>query len=240
MHVVLIHGGAHGAWCWDGVRGHLAERGIASTSHDLPGSGADATPRNEVTLTSYIAATNKVVDAIDDEIVLVGHSLAGMTMPAVAAAQPAKVRRMIFLAALLTRTGEFGIGAIPEDRRASYYALAASSSDNSLLPDFPTARERFFASLPEAAARACYNKLTPQPFGPDLQPQPVGIDATAVPRDYILLQQDMTFPPLHARKFAALAGVDPVVRVGDHCWMLTAPRDCATTIADLSRSSASL
>ena len=100
---VLVHGAAHGAWCWERVVPVLAaadavDRVIAV---DLPGHGAqrDVKPQDRITLGDYVDA---VVDAITGadlhDVVLVGHSLGGITVTEVAHAVPDRLRHLVYLA----------------------------------------------------------------------------------------------------------------------------------------------
>lgn len=234
-HVLLVHGGGHGAWCWVDVQRYLDGAGIASTAIDLPGSGSDTASRSEVALGSYVGATIAQVDAIDDDVLLVGHSIAGLTLPAVTAARPDRIRHVMYIAALITDSGGRGIDSIPADRRPSYFELAKRSPDNSFLPSFKAAWDRFFPSLAQDQARECYAKLTPQPLGPYLDPNPVDVAHMDTPRSYLLLEDDRTFPVPLAREFARRASVEPIIRRGDHCWMLTDPHACANAIAEVAR-----
>jgi alpha-beta hydrolase superfamily lysophospholipase len=52
---MLIHGALHGAWCWERVIPLLRSSGHAAIAPDLPGHGADRTPRAAVTLAHYVA-----------------------------------------------------------------------------------------------------------------------------------------------------------------------------------------
>ena len=90
--VVLVHGGGHGAWCWTPTLGHMQSEVLAV---DLPpkevrgGPGRHDQPPELLTLTvSDFAAS--VLDDVDaagyDRFVLVGHSMAGLTIPEVAPA----------------------------------------------------------------------------------------------------------------------------------------------------------
>jgi len=230
--VLLIHGGGHGAWCWSDVQRYLDGAGIASSAFDLPGAGADSSPRVGIDLADYIDATIAQIDAIDDDVVLVGHSIAGLTLPAVTAARPERIAHVLYIAALITEPGERGIDSIPADRRPSYFQMAERSGEYSLLPPFPAAWERFFPSLDEPQARSCYERLTPQPLQPYLDPNPVDARRSQVPRSYLLLEDDRTFPAPLARTFAQRAGIEPIVRRGDHCWMLTDPHACANAISN--------
>jgi len=235
-HVLLVHGGGHGAWCWADVQRYLRNEGVDSTAFDLPGSGEDLTPRADLDLDDYIATCIGHIDAIDDDVTLVGHSLAGLTFPGVIAQRSARIGHAVFIAALVTSRGERGIDSIPIDRRPGYYEMAEQSPDNSLLPSFDAAWDRFFPSLDEHRARVVYERLTPQPLGPYLQANPVEPSELNVPCSYIVLEEDRTFPVPLAREFAQELGVDPIIRPGDHCWMITDPQGCANAIVELAHS----
>lgn len=231
-HLLLVHGGSHGAWCWDAAAEELAARGRGATAFDLPGCGVDPTARRGLRLDDSIEAAVAQVDRLPDpQITLVAHSIGGMILPAVAVARPRRVTGLVFLAAVVLRGGERGIDTIPEDRRGSYFTMAAASGDNTLMLDFASAWARFFQTLPEAQARQVYARLTPQPFGPYLQEAPVGIEDVAVPRRYLRCTEDLTFPAATAGGFAARAAAAPEALVADHCAMITAPALVAAALA---------
>ena len=88
--VVLVHGGGHGAWCWEPTIEHLASDVLAV---DLPpksirgGDGRFDRPPELLTLTVSDFAESVLADvdaAGYDRFVLVGHSMAGLTIPEVA------------------------------------------------------------------------------------------------------------------------------------------------------------
>ena len=93
----LVHGGGLGAWCWEPLLSELKERDHRAATVDLPleDQSAGATHSAEAVL--------KAFDGIDD-LILVGHSLAGLIIPLVAAQRP--VKRLIFIHALLPRPGQ--------------------------------------------------------------------------------------------------------------------------------------
>jgi pimeloyl-ACP methyl ester carboxylesterase len=92
----FVHGAWHGAWCWDLVASRLRELGHEAVAVDLPiedpQAGADAYAEVVlVALSDY------------DDVVLVGHSLGGLTVPVVARRRP--VRRMVLVTPLLPTPG---------------------------------------------------------------------------------------------------------------------------------------
>lgn len=75
----------------------LHERNIATTAPDLPMSNVAAGARDWAEV--VVAALSQ----IEDEVIVVGHSMAGLALPVIAAMRP--VARMIFVAAWLPAPG---------------------------------------------------------------------------------------------------------------------------------------
>jgi len=73
--LVLVHGGSFAASCWDLV---VEQLGGPALAVDLPGRGTHPAPLATVTIETAAASVAADVDAAGfDDIVLVGHSLAG-------------------------------------------------------------------------------------------------------------------------------------------------------------------
>ena len=83
---VLVHGGAHGAWCWERMIPHLRGDAIAL---DLPGRGSKPAALESVTADDWADSVAKEITDRDlNAVILVGHSLAGITLPRVAERVP--------------------------------------------------------------------------------------------------------------------------------------------------------
>ena len=102
MDIALVHGSYHGAWCWDLLRPELERLGHRVITVDLaisdPSLGAADYAK---TVSDALAPRTKPI--------LVGHSMAGLVIPLVAARRP--VRRPVFLAAFLPAPGVGATGA---------------------------------------------------------------------------------------------------------------------------------
>src|SRR5919198_2137825 len=102
---VLVHGGWHGAWCWDRVRPWLSAAGARVVAPDLPGHGADRTPFAELTPGSSVERLADVVRAEDAPVVLVGHSSGGMLISAGGGPVPGRVAALVYVSAFLLPAG---------------------------------------------------------------------------------------------------------------------------------------
>lgn len=93
----LVHGAFQGAWCWDLLIPHLEEKGHKTVAMDLPIEDAS------VSLTQFADVVSQALPKTDDDIVLVGHSMAGTVIPLVAEAH--QIRQLVFLTALIPCPG---------------------------------------------------------------------------------------------------------------------------------------
>jgi len=116
--LVLVHGGGHGAWCWEPTLEHLTSEVLAV---DLPpqevrgGAGRHGQPPELLTLTvsDFAASVLDDVDAAEyDRFVLVGHSMAGLTIPEVARRAPERVAQLVFLSCTVPAEGENSIDVL--------------------------------------------------------------------------------------------------------------------------------
>ena len=100
--VVLVHGAWHGAWSFDRVVPLVREAGIDVVTVDLPGHGEDEGPFTD--LHGDADRVIRVLDAIDDDVVLLGHSYGGAVITD-AGVHP-RVRHLVYLCAFPLAEGE--------------------------------------------------------------------------------------------------------------------------------------
>jgi len=222
---LLIHGSQHGAWCWEKTIALLKKNGHRAFAIDLPGHGADRTPRTDVGPAAYRQAVVDWVLTHDlRDLVIVGHSLAGLTLTLIAPLLTERITRLVFLAALIPLPGQKMLDFVPQPRQVFYLETAAASPDNSFLLPYESARQIFFEEISEAEARDAYTKLTPQPFRIYREPAdnhkfyPLKIPCT-----YILCRKDRTLPEDLCREHAGRLGASPVEIDAGHDAMLSHP-----------------
>ncbi len=105
---VLVHGAAHGGWCWKRPRDLLHAAGAEVFTPALAGLGYRS-HRNapDIDLSTHIQDVVNVF-AFDElkDVVLVGHSYAGMVISGVADRLAERVRHLVYLDAVVPLSGE--------------------------------------------------------------------------------------------------------------------------------------
>jgi pimeloyl-ACP methyl ester carboxylesterase len=195
---VLVHGAWHGGWCWRHVAERLAAAGHRVFCPTLTGLGERAhLLTREVNMSTHVEDVVGVLEAEElAEVVLVGHSYAGMVITGVAARARARLRQLVYLDSAVIEDGEAWSSAHTPQLQAERRRLAQDSSDGLSLP-VPKA-EVFGLLQPEHVAWV-QRRLTPHPFAPyDEKMRWGGPVGNGLPKLYV----DCTDP--------AYAGLNPV------------------------------
>jgi pimeloyl-ACP methyl ester carboxylesterase len=78
---VLIHGSNHSSRCWEPIIDLLD---APARAIDLPGRGRHPAPLDKVRLTDFIQSAVEDIEGADvRDAVLVGHSMAGLSVPGI-------------------------------------------------------------------------------------------------------------------------------------------------------------
>src|ERR1700749_1025839 len=108
--LVLVHGGEHSADCWDLTVDELHRQGpdLQVLTVDMPGHGATPGDLTTVTIADCVrSAVAQIEDAGLGEVIVVGHSLAGLTVPGIVAKLgSSRVHEMILAASCLPQQGK--------------------------------------------------------------------------------------------------------------------------------------
>jgi pimeloyl-ACP methyl ester carboxylesterase len=80
--LLFVHGGWHGAWCWENFIDYFADAGYRAVSMSLRGHGASPTPKplHQVSMADYMDDVRSVAGDLGGHPVLIGHSLGGFVI----------------------------------------------------------------------------------------------------------------------------------------------------------------
>ena len=231
----LVHGAWHGAWCWAALERELAARGHRAIAVDLPCDDPSAT------FDDYAGVVVAGLVGEDDDVVLVGHSLGGHTIPLVAAQRP--VRRLVYVCAVLAQPGASFIDQLraePDMFVAGYEAGIGPPDDERRRRwvDYGIALETMYPDCTDAEAVAAFERLRPQataPYG-----VPCSLAALPdVPVTSVVAAEDRIVSPDWSRRAAAeRLGVQPVELPGGHSPYLARPAALADVLVAQASSAA--
>jgi pimeloyl-ACP methyl ester carboxylesterase len=103
---VLVHGAWGGGWAWDRVAPLLEAAGHHVDAVDLPGRGSNPAEPAEMTLEAYARHVADRVEAAGSPVVLVGHSMGGMSITAAAELVPDRIETLVYVTAFLPGDGQ--------------------------------------------------------------------------------------------------------------------------------------
>ncbi len=226
---LLIHGAWQGKWVWPAVSAELTMRGHEVHSIDLPGSGADATPLEQVTLSLYADAIVQAIKAIGKRVTLVGHSMGGIAVTAAAEKAADSLARIIYLCAYVPANGDSlsSLSDLAPPRVASpvaaeHDAIAADTHASSRV-------ETFMQDAPYAVANWAAPQFRAQAIAPMTTPVQLSDDAYGkLPKSYIVCTRDRTIDPVLQRVMAARSGCSRIKELAsDHSPFLSRPSETA-------------
>jgi pimeloyl-ACP methyl ester carboxylesterase len=234
---VLVHGGGFAGSCWDLLRPQLDQPSVAV---DLPGRGRRPADLATVTIGDFVAAVVDEIRSADlTDVTLVGHSMAGLTLPGVAEAVPERLRQLIFVScavpphgtALMEVLGGFSptVAAV-----ADTVGEGTVGGDGALHPEL--ARAMFCNDMDEDQTAWTLERMGPESLSVLAEPADLTGLARPIRRAYVRLTHDASIP-LDAQD-RMIANLDPV-EVADldagHMAMVTRPDELARMLAALGR-----
>lgn len=254
--LVLVHGGAHGAWCWAPTLDLLDAAALAV---DLPPKALRGVPAPEripddllsITLDDFATSALADVDAAGiDRFVLVGHSMGGLTVAEMARRASDRVAHLVFVSCMVPKEGGLVADAVPSH---SQDALRETMQENDgALPPAEGAvglgedqlRLMFCNDMDEAQTRFVLDHVGTEAFGVFAEHvSRVGIPPT-LPKTYLRLLRDQALTPDDQdRAIAALQdspGGDVAVLELDagHNVMISAPHLLAPVLDGLAARAA--
>ncbi|MEW6268067.1 MAG: alpha/beta fold hydrolase [Thermodesulfobacteriota bacterium] len=243
--LVLVHGGAHGAWCWQPMLPHLRRRALAI---DLPptairGVTADVAPPPEVRTTGLREFADAVLTATDQaglaRFALVGHSMGGLTIAEVARRAPERVTGLAFVSCLVPPEGGTVVDALPAAvREMTREAMTRARDEGTFGPgmDEDLKRQMFCNDMDEEQTRFVLERCGHECVAAFLDTVIRTGIPPELPKTYVRLLRDQALdPPTQDEQIANLraspGGDVTVVELDSgHDAMVSRPRELAALL----------
>jgi pimeloyl-ACP methyl ester carboxylesterase len=237
--LVLVHGGEHAGDCWDLVIDELHRRttGLRVLAVDLPGRGRTPGDLATATIGEWV---DSVVADIDREglgdIVIVGHSMAGVTVPGVVAKLgAARVREMVLVSAFVPRQGEAIVDTLGGP--LAIFARWAARGGRPFKVPRAAAQYAFCNGMTKEQRRLTLSKLYRESARIPAQPVDRSDFPEDVPRTWVLTTRDRALSKKSQQaSIAALGGVQDVIPIDAcHDVMFSHPEQLADILLERCR-----
>jgi len=253
--VVLVHGGGHGAWCWGPLLEHLdgtvlavdlppkAVRGVTSATLGTPPPEI-----NSIGVGDFAASAIGDIDAAGiDRLVLVGHSMGGLTIAEIAGRIPERVAHLVFVSCIVPPEGGNVIDTLPAEVREMTRDAVAAARAGGVNPmgglDEATIRRMFCNDMDDAQTRFVLEHTgieAPSAFAESVSrvgiPPELPVTYVRLLRDQALPLDDQDAQIEHLR--ASPGGTVRVVELdAGHDVMISAPEHLAALLNGLNLNS---
>jgi len=225
MDIILIPGLWLDASSWDAVVPAIERAGHRAHPLTLPGMESKEADRSHVTLQDHIYAVVAAIDAVDGEVVLVGHSAGGGLAHAAVDARPDRVNRVVYVGGEPRGTDEGGSGFPTEGADAP-------------LPDWSFFDDEMVADLDDDLRSTIRERAIPSPARAVSDPQRLSDDrrydvpATVIACEYssAMLRRWIEAGEPGVAELAKLRNVDYLDLPGGHWPQFAQPEALARAI----------
>jgi pimeloyl-ACP methyl ester carboxylesterase len=237
--LVLVHGGEHAADCWELVLAELRRQApeLRTLAVDLPGHGAKPGDLATATIGEWVDSVVADIETAGlGDIVIVGHSMAGVTVPGVVAKLgSARVREMILVTAFVPPQGQAIVDTL--DGPLAWFARRGARIGKPMKVPRLAARYAFCNGMTPQQRNFTLSRLYRESARIPGEPVDRGALPEDVPRTWILTTRDraLSVKSQHA-SIAALGGVEGVIPIDAcHDVMISHPERMAEILIERCR-----
>lgn len=231
--IVLIHGGGFGASCWDLVLPFLEGPVLAV---DLPGRGVHPAALDAVTIEDAAASVVADIDAAGFEVVvLVGHSLAGCSMPATIGMLGPRVGHAVFVACTVPDDGSSAFDTLDLEMQARASGAAQDGEPGILSSEL--ARSLFGNDLNDEQFAWCLERMMPE--APGLVTEAVDLSPlrSPVPSTWVRPIRDAIVAPDKQLRYAQNVGQHDLIDLdAGHMCMISRPEELGAILNGIAGS----
>jgi pimeloyl-ACP methyl ester carboxylesterase len=219
--LLLVHGVAHGSWCWRGTKAALVDRGHDVLAVDLPLSG----------LEDDAAVVRAALDGWGQDVVLVGWSYGGLVISRAASGRR-DVHHLVYVAAMMVDGGDVFLERMRQFPSAPLNAGVEFTADGNFVVPPQTAVECFYNECDRDDAAVAAGRLRPTAVA--CLAVPTGAEPWAsIPSTYVLCERDRAIHPDFQRWMSTRAG-EVVTLDTDHSPFVSLPDRFVDLLDDIA------
>ncbi len=224
---VLVHGAWQAPYVWDAVRTELTSKGNKVIVVELPGHGSDTTATYTLSIDAYREKVIQAISPLNENVILVGHSMGGMVITAVAEKIPSKIKKLVYIGAFLPSDGQALIELANSDPDSKLGPLLIESPDRLTLDVKADSLTYLFINDGNAAVKQqVIDNYRAEPAIPFTNKVALTSENFGtVSKAYIKTLQDVVISPGLQDRMIAAAGIKSVYTVNtSHSPFLSQPK----------------
>jgi pimeloyl-ACP methyl ester carboxylesterase len=207
-HFILVHGAWHEPSCWKELKTYLETHGQVYTPNLIP-----LKPYQEICLNDYAQSIEKLINEINQPVILIGHSFAGIVISEVANHLPNKIAELIYINALIPLEQEslFSLSACFEYQNLSPYLQIHAEYQSIDIEPNQKAIDYMYQCKPPSALQLRREPL--HPFSESIS----SLTYQNVSRKAIICQKDLTISANDQIKMCERQNIPYELMDADHC-----------------------
>ena len=236
---ILIHGSWHSSWNWHKVIPLLEKQGHRALAIDLPGMGRDKTPIQEVKMKTTVERICRLIDSVEGNVILVGHSKNGIMISQAAEYRPYKIEKLVYLAAYLIPNGKTQRDYSIQDTQGilkPYVTMHEQIDAHTLQPEIY--KEGLYADCDDDITELAKVLLSYEPVESGTTPlQLTEENYGSIPRVYIECTEDKAVTPFIQRKMYAETRCEKVYSLStSHSPFFSRPQELTDILCEVAQS----
>ncbi|GAB4021293.1 alpha/beta fold hydrolase [Spirosoma koreense] len=235
---VLVHGAWQAPYVWQTVKDQLAGQGHKVVVVELPGHGTDNSAPASLSMDTYRDKVVAAINALSENVILVGHSMGGMVISATAEKIPGRIDKLVYIGAFLPANGQ------------SLLALASTDSTSQLGPALVPSADQFTLGIkPEnlvpifiqdgsdAVKKQVVDNYRAEPANPFINPATLtAANFGKVAKYYVYTTQDHAVGLNLQKRMVAAAGIKTTFTLNSsHCPFLSMPAEVTSLLVSIAK-----
>lgn len=189
---IFIHGAWHASWCWERIAIHLRSLGHHVLTPDLPGHGSKIRPATSVKFCDYVSSIIDLIKQQPQQVILIGHSMAGLVISQIAEIIPNHIRELVFVAGYIPKDTEslLSIAERCKSEAVSPLLIIDQVKQEIRLKHTSELANTFFNCCNQKDTQYAMKKLQPQPMQPFTEQIRVGKHFNRIPKRSLVCRYD--------------------------------------------------
>lgn len=235
--LILVHGALFTSTVWAPVQTILQTKGYNVITLDTPGRMNDGVAPQEATLSAAVEKLCRVIDLQSEPVILVGHNQAGAIMTQATAQCGARMRSLVYLAAVLPLSGERPFDMLSDQDNHNFDRCAPLDLKTGLSEPDMTApiKALLMADAEDSAAQHAIRNMVSESITMAYDTLNYNqIQFEHIPKYYIKTTQDLMISPESQDKFIARQTLKRVFLLNTgHAPFISQPQALASILMDI-------